>query len=498
MSSCKQETNTIINWKNCVLCQTLTNEKLVKPKCAELLCKNVKEFHELGQLPHALNEYLLANLNDLKNIFSQKQAKWHKSCYLKYNNRELQRAKLRISKNAEYTRVSPPMTRRLQQTEYNDTTCLFCELPSTKTKPLITVMKKSCNDTIIECATILEGFKILAKVSERHDLIALEAKYHLKCYVEYRNKKNAVETKRNSSNIIKKQALSITFTGIIAHINEIRNDSDEKPTFNILDLAQLQEKHMKDLGFDYEVHNTRLKQKLLNECPYLISCDRPGTSSLITFKDDVDLAIRSRTSKDEKSILSEASKIVRSDLFDHSKKDNGVATSLLALVNMIIFGPDSCAADSEDRVCLFMADLLAYHAIQYVKRGDTRRHKKHMETSAPVYLAAKLYAETRKKSLINCTYSLGMCISYQRLQSIITAKANSVCEMYHSDGVVCPPKMCKGLFTTAAVDNIDHNPSSTTAKTSFHGTAITLMQHKMPDEVGKHVSLLLPVDYCVV
>ena len=32
-------------------------------------------------------------------------------------------------------------------------------------------------------------------------------------------------------------------------------------------------------------------------------------------------------------------------------------------------------------------------------------------------------------------------------------------------------------FTTAAIDNIDHNPSSTTAKESFHGTGISLLQH---------------------
>ena len=32
------------------------------------------------------------------------------------------------------------------------------------------------------------------------------------------------------------------------------------------------------------------------------------------------------------------------------------------------------------------------------------------------------------------------------------------------------------LFTVAAVDNLDHNPSSTTSKDSFHGTSISLMQ----------------------
>jgi len=37
--------------------------------------------------------------------------------------------------------------------------------------------------------------------------------------------------------------------------------------------------------------------------------------------------------------------------------------------------------------------------------------------------------------------------------------------------------MRSGLFTVAAVDNLDYNHSVTTAKDSFHGTGISLMQH---------------------
>lgn len=43
--------------------------------------------------------------------------------------------------------------------------------------------------------------------------------------------------------------------------------------------------------------------------------------------------------------------------------------------------------------------------------------------------------------------------------------------------VVCPPMLKDGVFTTAAVDNLDHNPSATTASDSFHGTGISLLQH---------------------
>ena len=55
---------------------------------------------------------------------------------------------------------------------------------------------------------------------------------------------------------------------------------------------------------------------------------------------------------------------------------------------------------------------------------------------------------------------------------------------YQEDRVVCPPNLRLQLFTTAAVDNIDHNPSSTTANDSFHGTGISLSQHVTINEPG--------------
>ncbi|PIK54727.1 hypothetical protein BSL78_08373 [Apostichopus japonicus] len=50
-----------------------------------------------------------------------------------------------------------------------------------------------------------------------------------------------------------------------------------------------------------------------------------------------------------------------------------------------------------------------------------------------------------------------------------TQLGNNVCQQFHREQVVCPSKMRGEVFTTAAVDNIDHNPSTTTSKDSFHG-----------------------------
>ena len=53
------------------------------------------------------------------------------------------------------------------------------------------------------------------------------------------------------------------------------------------------------------------------------------------------------------------------------------------------------------------------------------------------------------------------------------------------EGVVRTKSLKDGLFTSAAIDNIDSNPSSTTANSAFHGTSISIFQHPKegyPDE----------------
>ena len=60
--------------------------------------------------------------------------------------------------------------------------------------------------------------------------------------------------------------------------------------------------------------------------------------------------------------------------------------------------------------------------------------------------------------------------------SISTDLANTVCNQYNVEQVVCPHELQKDTFTCGAVDNIDHNTSARTSHDSFHGTAISLMQ----------------------
>lgn len=78
-----------------------------------------------------------------------------------------------------------------------------------------------------------------------------------------------------------------------------------------------------------------------------------------------------------------------------------------------------------------------------------------------------------------------MSISYDRVLEISAQLGDATVSMYVEEGLVCPPVLRKGLFTTAVMDNIDHNPSATTATTTFHGTSISVFQHPATDNHGE-------------
>jgi hypothetical protein len=103
-----------------------------------------------------------------------------------------------------------------------------------------------------------------------------------------------------------------------------------------------------------------------------------------------------------------------------------------------------------------------------------------------------MHTKTRKRDLVDTLFHLGLSISYDRVLSISTDLGNKICHFFQTEGTVCPPVLKSGLFTTGAVDNIDHNASSTSAHDSFHGTGISLFQHRSSHNQG--VQRVVPDD----
>ena len=84
--------------------------------------------------------------------------------------------------------------------------------------------------------------------------------------------------------------------------------------------------------------------------------------------------------------------------------------------------------------------------------------------------------QTTSKKLVTQLFQLGLSISYDRVLQIENQLATAVCEDVEKKGVVCHAQLRKGLFTLGALDNLDHNPLSTTAKGAYHGTGMSLFQ----------------------
>ena len=123
--------------------------------------------------------------------------------------------------------------------------------------------------------------------------------------------------------------------------------------------------------------------------------------------------------------------------------------------------------------------------------SSTLSHRHHYETPISLYIAIKIHAATCNSSLTDTLFSLGIYVSYDHFLRLTSDISNGVCEQFTIDGIICPPKLCSKLFTTAAVDNIDYNLSSATAKSSFHYTSISLIQHPSHEFKGYDHNLLV-------
>ncbi|VDH99471.1 Hypothetical predicted protein [Mytilus galloprovincialis] len=241
-----------------------------------------------------------------------------------------------------------------------------------------------------------------------------------------------------------------------------------------------------------------------------LQAHKQGRDVLLLFNDDVGATIKlaTRTNYDDEAmILYKAAQIVRKDMmamqyifngtFETGCQQNSVPQSLKTIVGMILGGPNIKMQSIEEQTTLTSSQLLQFNS-SICRRKDSSPvfHSTEREPFLSIYLGLLLHAETRKRGLIHKMYFLGLSLSYDRIMNLSTALGNSICEAFNIENVVCPAKLRSGVFTTAAVNNIYHNPSSTTAKGSLHGTVISLFQHPVPGNVGVE-RLTIPIDSTV-
>ena len=227
---------------------------------------------------------------------------------------------------------------------------------------------------------------------------------------------------------------------------------------------------------------------------------KQGRDVMLSFDDDVGHALRDAClddADDEAICLAKAADIIRRDMFGmhtgfdgsfpRGCQEDAVPKSLVALVSMIMDGINIKKRETDDvkQATLSLAQLLQYNSCVRRRLGSTgSNHSKDRETPLPVYIGMMIHGHTRKRELVDILFHLGLSISYDIVLDISMDMAIAAVQQYESDEVVCLLILRKNLFTTAAVDNLDHNPSSATAHDAFHGTGISLFQNRDTESDG--------------
>lgn len=484
-----------MDWTKCIICQHISSEQLQCPANSKRtnvgagyrsFIENVNSFDRLGVLPVSLKTDLFTE--GIEQTLKDKKASWHKTCRDIFNNTKLKRAQKRKHEDSDQC-TSPIKSRRLSistSTQKSSTVFFFCCKEDVSSQ-LHAASTLEVDRKVRECALLLKDGNLLAKLSTG-DMIAIEAKYHTKCLTMLYNKarQHKLSSQRNTRSEHRREE-EFAFAELVAYIEESL-DGDELVVFKLSDLVKLYSHYIQQFHAESKgrVNATRLKERILSAFPNL-SAHTEGRYVLLAPNREIGEILRKAMddSDSEACHLARAAKIIRRDIqqinnkfngtFPSDCQENSIPASLKTLVNIVLRGPNVIGRQverSSDQACLTISQLIVFNSVTRDRRqsessSSSKHHIKAKECPIPIYTSLKIHGATRDKSLVDAFYQLGISVSYDRLLTITSDVANSVCLRYKREGVVCPAVLRKELFTTAAMDNIDHNPSSTTAHGPF-------------------------------
>ena len=293
---------------------------------------------------------------------------------------------------------------------------------------------------------------------------------------------------------------SRVFVALASYVKKEVNSG--KLLFKLSELYSLYESRLEDLGNAKSVNKTRLKEGLLE---YFKEAQEQfeGRNTFLVFKEGmrniIQDALKKRDFSEDALILARAASIIRKDIFNHEgilfnryfpekRQDTSLPSSLKTLISLILNGSNLKNQEKqESQACLTIGQAIVFNA----KKRSTAdpeakpRHSLEREPPLPVYIGLNIHGLTRSKHLINQLHQLGICLSYERVLQLEDWIAKAICIRFDEHGVVSPVCLHRGLFTVCALDNLDHNPSSTTTQSSFHGTGISMFQFPSPNKPGE-------------
>ena len=370
------------NWQMCAICQEVTREAL---QCSadtkrsdvgagyKTLAGNTKKLSKLGCMPRDLCLSRLEEGNGIEGTFLANKARWHKGCYTLFNSTKLKHAEKRHA-TLEEDLVGGNFTRSNVSVRPKETVPAYFIKSDGQTLDNVSTLR--LDDRVWECAILLNEEKLVAKLSGG-DLIALEAKYHTKCLSMLYRKAQYAKEGKDESEQPRHRLDGIALAELVSYNEEFGTGSAELPTFKLADLANMYKSCLQRLGCGTtaRVNTSRLKERLVFQIPGL-QCYNKGPDMYLAFR-DVGFALHKVHKQDcdeEAMHLAKTAAIVCKDMLTSKYSFSGsfgsdcqaksVPASVLSLVKMILYGPNTeeqeCSSGKEQAV-LTISQLLQFN-----------------------------------------------------------------------------------------------------------------------------------------
>ncbi|KXJ12058.1 hypothetical protein AC249_AIPGENE28764 [Exaiptasia diaphana] len=238
----------------------------------------LQEFRKINAVPLNIDTEVLNQGQGVEQTLYNKKAKWHNTCRNSFSNDKLDRAKKRklLESDDEVisteVNCSPIKARRSSLYSLQSSNqCFFCEL-NDDSKNLHLASTLEVDEKVRSCASLTSNSRLIGKLASG-DMIATEAKYHLKCLVNLYNqaRKESLSSTGNtfSSSFQPTDTAELAFAELVAFIDESLQD-EEATILTLSDFVTFYSSKLSELkGEEVKTNSTRLKNKILAAFPDL-------------------------------------------------------------------------------------------------------------------------------------------------------------------------------------------------------------------------------------
>ena len=288
--------------------------------------------------------------------------------------------------------------------------CFFCDEYDSPSN-LHSASTLDVDEKVRECAALLNERKLIAKLSVG-DLIAIEAKYHVKCLVGLYNQARPFKQQPSKpADDTSVQLDELAFAELFAYIDECL-EIEEPAVLTLSDLVRFYTSKVQELGAECgKVNATRLKERVQAAFPDLTAHAEGREIQLVPQHEIGGMLSKVKKMDSDAWCLARAAHIVRREILKVKNSFNGtflsecqkkaVPVSLLTLVGMIIKGPTTKIDPSDSQACLSIAQLIVFNSISRPRdrseaTGSTH-HIRSRECPLPIYTALKIHGATQRQ-----------------------------------------------------------------------------------------------------